>query len=113
MDEQYLLAAVRYVELNPVRAKLCAHPNDWKWSSARAHLLQQDDGVVNVQPMLERARDWAGYLSITEDKPALLAIRKHSVTGRPAGCESFINCLEALTGRSLKKAKPGPKTVIK
>ncbi len=113
MDEQYLLAAVRYVELNPVRAKLCVHPRDWKWSSARAHLHSQDDGVVSVKPMLDRVGDWARYLSVNEYETKLSAIRKHSVTGRPAGSENFINCLEMLTGRNLKKGKPGRKAVIK
>ena len=36
MDEPYLLAAARYVELNPVRARLVASPADWPWSSAGA-----------------------------------------------------------------------------
>jgi REP element-mobilizing transposase RayT len=31
-DEQ-LLAAIRYVLLNPVRAGLCDHPSEWEWSS--------------------------------------------------------------------------------
>ena len=33
MDEHYLLATVRYVERNPVAARLCRHPRDWRWSS--------------------------------------------------------------------------------
>src|SRR3972149_902391 len=50
MDEPYLLAAARYVELNPVRAQLVAHGGDWPWSSARAHLSGRDDRVVKVAP---------------------------------------------------------------
>jgi len=48
MDEQHLLAAARYVERNPVRARLCARPQDWLWSSAAAHLAAGDDapGIV-------------------------------------------------------------------
>jgi putative transposase len=38
MDEPHLLAAARYVELNPVRAGLVAKAGDWPWSSAQAHL---------------------------------------------------------------------------
>jgi putative transposase len=33
-DEEHLLAAARYVELNPVRADLCEHRDDWFCSSA-------------------------------------------------------------------------------
>ena len=36
LDEPHLLEAVRYVVLNPVRAGLCRHPGDWRWSSYRA-----------------------------------------------------------------------------
>jgi REP element-mobilizing transposase RayT len=36
-DEQHLVEACRYVELNPVRAGICADPADWTWSSYRAH----------------------------------------------------------------------------
>jgi putative transposase len=38
MDERYLRRAARYVELNPVRAKLCRVPWRWRWSSAAAHV---------------------------------------------------------------------------
>jgi len=50
MDEDYLLASVRYVELNPVRAKLVQRAEDYRWSSARAHLDGRDDGLVQVKP---------------------------------------------------------------
>ena len=43
MDEAYLLAAARYVELNPVRARLVTSAADWPWSSARAHRSGRDD----------------------------------------------------------------------
>jgi putative transposase len=51
MDEPHLLAAARYVELNPVRAQLVAYAGDWRWSSARAHLSGRDDGLVKVSPV--------------------------------------------------------------
>ena len=37
MDEAHLLTAVRYVSLNPVRARLVRRAQDWTWSSVRAH----------------------------------------------------------------------------
>ena len=43
MDEPYLLAAARYIELNPVRAGLVAKAEDCSWSGARAHLAGRDD----------------------------------------------------------------------
>ena len=108
MDETYLVAAVRYVELNPVRAGLCAHPRDWPWSSVHAHEQGTDDGVVTVAPMLERVSKWQQYLTETDSKVDVESIRKKTSTGRPLGSSDFINRLESMTGRRLRKRKPGP-----
>jgi putative transposase len=113
MDERHLLATVRYTELNPVRARLCQRAEDWPWSSARAHLIGCDDVVTDVQPMLDRIGDWRCYLAAGASDSELEDIRRSSTTGRPAGDASFVAKLEALTGRELKKRKPGPKPAIK
>ena len=62
MDEAHLIAAARYVELNPVRAGLAADPADYPWSSAAAHLAGRDDVLVRVVPLLERIPDWRTLL---------------------------------------------------
>ena len=46
MDEPHLLAAARYIALNPVVAGLVRHAGDWPWSSARAHLAGEDDELA-------------------------------------------------------------------
>ena len=109
MDEAHLLAAARYVELNPVRAGLCARPEDWPWSSAAAHLAARDDGLVTVAPLLEIAGDWRALLDGGLDEAALVAIRAHERTGRPLGSEAFLEGLEGRLGRQLKRRPPGPK----
>jgi putative transposase len=48
LDDAHLVAAARYVALNPVRAHLVACAEDWAWSSARAHLAGRDDALVRV-----------------------------------------------------------------
>jgi putative transposase len=40
MDEDHLLAAFRYVALNPVKAGLARRAADWRWSSAAAHIAE-------------------------------------------------------------------------
>lgn len=50
---------MRYVSLNPVRARLAMQAQDWPWSSVRAHLAGEDDGLVHVRPVLERVRNFA------------------------------------------------------
>ena len=109
LNEEYLLAAVRYVELNPIRARLVERPEDYRWSSARAHLQGKDDCLVNVKPMLERvSNNWVELLA-SGDQKLFEMLRSHERTGRPLGDENFILKLSSLVGRDLSKHKPGPK----
>lgn len=52
-EEGYLLTLLRYIHLNPVRAFLCKHPNDWPWSSHRVYMRGwEDGGLVDISPPL-------------------------------------------------------------
>jgi len=113
MDETYLRAAVRYTELNPVRAKLCSSPEQWPWSSVHAHLSGKNDSLVTVEPMLQRVDDWAEYLDSDAADDEWDTIRRHAKTGRPMGGNAFISALEEVTDRQLLKARPGRKRGIK
>jgi putative transposase len=106
MDAAHALEAVRYVELNPVRAGLVTRAEDWEWSSARAHLKGEDDGLVRVQPILERVPDWAAFLGSAVNDNAE-SLRLHTSTGRPLGSDTFVDALEQQLGRSLRPAKGG------
>jgi len=108
MDEDYLLNSVRYVELNPVRAKLVKKAEGYRWSSARAHLNGEDDMVVKVKPMLDRVESWAELLA-SGDQAAFDDLRMHERTGRPLGQDSFVDRMSLLVGRTLGRKKPGPK----
>jgi len=109
MDEQYLLSTVRYVELNPVHANMVSQPEDYKWSSARAHLTDKDDKLVQVSPMLERVTNWQAYLDSDLDDATIETLRKHTKTGRPLGDDLFIDVLESNTGKTFRLQKPGRK----
>ncbi len=110
LDERYLLAAVRYVELNPVRAGLVGEPWSYPWSSAQAHVTGVDDHLVQVAPLRDIVQDWRGFLlSPISDKDSD-TLRKHERTGRPLGNERFVDKLEATLGRMLRRQKPGRKT---
>src|SRR5208337_4466498 len=63
MDEDHLLTAARYVELNPVRAGLVQAPSRYRWSSAAAHLRGRDDVLVQVAPLLQMAPNWRRLLT--------------------------------------------------
>jgi putative transposase len=91
MDEQHLLAAVRYVEMNPVRAGLTRTASEWRWSSASAHLAGINDELVTVAPMLDRISNWSDYLQEEGSLENLQAIRSHSTTGGPLGNDLFLD----------------------
>ena len=108
MEEAYLRSAVRYVEMNPVRARLVREPGRYRWSSAKAHLTGQDDVLVKVKPLLERYGDWRKVLGKdggTDE--ALKVLRRHERTGRVLGSEGFVAKVARLVGRELMPGKPG------
>lgn len=109
MDESYLIATARYIVLNPVRARIVKRPEDYRWSSCKAHLQGKDDILVKVTPLAEIISDWRGLLESDLSDGRYDAIRSHEKTGRPLGSDEFLDNLEKLTARSLKKQKPGPK----
>ena len=63
LDEAHLIAAARYVELNPVRARLVRVPGEYLWSSAAAHIAGQNDDLVKVAPLLGMVGGWSAFLA--------------------------------------------------
>jgi putative transposase len=114
MDEAHLLAGVKYVSLNPVRARLVPQAEDWPWSSVRAHLQRRDDGLVIVKPVLDRVGDFANFLAPGPgDDAAFTAIRLSEGSGRPLANAEFIAGLEQLLGRAIARRAPGSKAKAK
>ena len=107
MEEQYLYTAVRYVERNPVRARLVKKAENYPWSSARAHVFKIQDDLLTDFHLLIEIEDWASYLreAVTEENRRLF--QQHERCGRPLGSESFIRKMEQVTGRVLLRRKPG------
>jgi len=102
LDQQHLLAAARYVALNPVVAGMVETPWEYPWSSTRYHCgLSDHDPLVKDRTLLGLVTDWREFLSceaITESD----RLRQSTRTGRPAGDEQFLATIENLTGRELK-----------
>ena len=107
LDEKYLYAAVRYVERNPVRAGLVKRAEDYPWSSAKAHVYGEKDILLSDNFMLSEIKDWSSYLSEGDENIDKNLFKKHGRTGRPLGDDRFLTKLEEITGRVLKKKKPG------
>lgn len=109
MDEPYLLAAARYIELNPVRARLALAAGQFRWSSAAAHLAGKDDPLVKVSPLLNLVGDWRALLNSGLTVEEMQLLRQHERTGRPLGAQPFLERVEEAVGRVLRRLKPGPK----
>ena len=110
MDEEHLMAAARYLAMNPVRARLVERAEDWPWSSVRAHLAGRDDGLVTVAPLLVRsAGRFADLIETEASAEALSALRAAETIGRPLGSAAFLSRLAAATGRDPRPKRRGPK----
>jgi putative transposase len=107
LDEPHLIAAVRYVEQNPVRAKLVADPWEYEWSSAKFHVgLKESDVLVKDRTLMAMQVDWRAFL-LQGEAEANSRIRAGVSLGRPMGDAAFLERIERLTGRILRKRKPG------
>jgi putative transposase len=67
---------------------------------------------VNVEPLLEMVPRWTEFLSVPTPSEEESLIEQHERTGRPLGEESFLAELEAVTGKCVRKARPGPKPKV-
>lgn len=109
MDENHLLAAERYVEMNPVAAGIVECPEEYHWRSVQAHLAAENDKLVKTEPLLSFVGNWKSFLSLSSEEEMNI-FRKHERSGRPLGQETFVNDIEVLLARTLRSKKPGPKT---
>jgi putative transposase len=106
LDDIHLIRAVRYVSLNPVRAGLVGRPEEWKWSSVRAHLSGVDDALVTVRPVLDRVPHLKELLNVDAEDD-FGELRRAETTGRPLGAPEFVTGLEKLLGRKIARRAPG------
>jgi putative transposase len=112
LDDGHLWEALRYSELNPVRAFLVSRAPDWPWSSAAVHCgAAAATSWLNMDLWGRRwtTDDWRAYLEATQDESSLLAIRDSTYSGRPLGSAEFTRALEKQTNRPLTPQKRGPK----
>jgi len=107
LDERHLLAAARYVELNPVRACMVSHAWEYPWSSAAFHTdLMAVDQLVKEKTLPMLVGNWLEFLSGGDEKE-MDALRMATRTGRPAGDEAFLTKLSRITGKKVIRGRPG------
>ena len=111
LDERYLLSTVRYVEQNPVRARMVNKAWDYVWSSARAHVNQDKGDIIKIGSgsrilKMSGKASWNKYLE-EYDKEENEIIRNKTLKGGVLGGEEFIDALECKTGIILRSRKVG------
>lgn len=104
LDEPHLISAVRYIERNPVRAKIIKKPWQWKWSSASAHIGEGESPIRlgDLFRIIDMSYEsWKQYVDSKEEVGVLDNIRRHTLTGHPLGSPTFIEKLEKIFDRRL------------
>jgi putative transposase len=71
--------------------------------------LETRDLLAQVAPLRDRVDDWPAFMAQGLDDETRNAIRRGERTGRPLGSDAFIAALEARTGRTMARQRPGPK----
>jgi putative transposase len=110
LDERHFWLAMKYVELNPVRARLCRKPWRYVWSSAAVHVdARAKSDIVNLSAWYDMisASQWRRELSAGLEESEVSRLRSRTYTGRPLGSDSFLSKLERLLGRRVRPLPVG------
>ncbi len=85
MHTRYLVAATRYVLLNPVRSGLVRDPADWPYSSLGALLDGAPNPYVDCSVLHELVSDWSALVYQPLDEMLQMTFKKHQETNLPLG----------------------------
>ena len=100
-SDEHLLTVLRYIEANPLRAKIVSRAEDYPWSSYRTHGLGEAnelvDSLVTYRELSSspgvRHRKWAAMVHQPMEEHALASIRRSNDTGLPYGDAAWIKRL--------------------
>jgi len=112
-SDTYLLACMRYIELNPVRAGMCTDPAQYRWSSYCANALGETSELLTPHPLYaalgpDDAQRQAAYLElfnqVLPDK-TIASIQLALKQAQPLGNNRFFDAIEQATGQR-REPKP-------
>jgi putative transposase len=112
LDDGYFINTLRYVEQNPVRAKMVKEAWEYPYSSTRYHLgITKQDALLSSNKMIESIMDYKTFL---QNQPRdIETIRERTRTGRPCGEEGFYDTIQREFGRDFRPKKAGRPKVEK
>ena len=113
--DEYLLCCSRYIELNPVRAKLVQHPQDYKWSSFSFKVEGKANDLLDIDAMYmelgstdkERQKNYREFVLEGIEKPAMEMITRAIEKDAVLGTKKFIDEVASLLNRDIKLRKRG------
>jgi len=95
--ENYLLQLIRYVERNPLRAKLVKRAEDWQWGSAYRKVYgTPEEKLLLSDPLIDLPHEYLQWLNEREDEETLASLRESVNKGKPYGTMGWV-------GRMVKK----------
>ncbi len=103
-EDRYLLACLRYIELNPVRAGMVGNPGDYYWSSYACHAFGVHAQVWTPHPLYlnmgssteQRQQAWRELAHSGLDVETLTEVRHCANTGLALGTEAFRDQIKRL-----------------
>jgi len=113
--EAHFIACMRYIELNPVRARMVGHPRAYRWSSYAANADGARDPLLGEHPLYralgatpaERRREYRALFRAALDPGFVGALRRATNGGWPLGSEHFKRRLAKELGRRVAPGEPG------
>ena len=106
-SDWYVLSAIRYIELNPVRAAMVAAPEDFRWSSVHMHLGKAHDPLLTLHPLylalgvqpVQRQTAYARWLRAGVGDEELMVLRQYIAQERALGDPRFQAMVEKALNR--------------
>jgi len=114
-SDAYLLTCMRYIEMNPVRADMVAHPRDYAWSSYAHNVEGKADQLIRPHALYialgssdpARRKAYHALFQTHVDDKEIANIRASWQTGTPLGNDRFREEIEAVLGKKVGYHKRG------
>ena len=114
-SDSYLLACARYIELNPVRARMSASPEEYLWSSCRHRLGIAHNKWLDLDPCYlalgttteERRLRYREFLRTAIPEGKWRLIREAMQRGQLTGTDRFVAQVETILGKRIENRSPG------
>jgi putative transposase len=107
LDESHFWNAIRYVELNPVRAGLVWRAEDYPWSSAPFHCGRARSRLLSKLAAPQGNANWSAWLAERGDSQFDGYLRRRTLSGLPCGSSGFVHKIELQVGRLLEPGRRG------